>query len=151
MKFEQTHRYAVAALTAAALCSAAVAGGPVNVDGNGLALQGYDPVAYFTQDQPRPGDPAITAEHLGATYRFASEANRDTFVAEPERFAPQYGGWCAYAMARGSKAEIDPEAFRVVDGKLYLNYSARIQRKWEKDIEGYIARADERWPEVRSE
>ena len=106
-------------------------------------------MAYFTEGRPQPGDPAITAEHLGATYRFASESNRDRFVAEPARYAPRYGGWCAYAMAKGSKAEIDPAAFSVVDGKLYLNYSPRIQRKWEKDVQGYIARADERWPEVR--
>jgi len=143
------HRPALVVLMAVALGAAAVAGDAVNTDKHGLALQGYDPVAYFTEAKPTKGDPAITAEHLGATYRFASAANREAFLAEPDRYAPQYGGWCAYAMARGSKADIDPGAFKVVDGKLYLNYSAGVQKKWEQDIPGYIAKADDRWPEVR--
>ncbi|QUJ75396.1 twin-arginine translocation signal domain-containing protein [Sulfitobacter albidus] len=120
---------------------------PVYAEG-GVAVDGTDVVAYFTQDRPVPGDPAITHDWNGATWRFATEANRDAFAAEPARYAPQYGGYCAYAVSEGYTAATDPDAWSIVDGKLYLNYSRRIRRRWERDIPGRIANGDANWPKV---
>lgn len=113
-----------------------------------VAVSGYDPVAYFTQGQPMRGKRDFTATHRGATYRFASAANRDSFVANPDRYAPQYGGYCAWAVSQGYTASADPEVWRIVNGKLYLNYNAEVGRDWAKDIPGHIARADANWPKV---
>jgi YHS domain-containing protein len=114
----------------------------------GAAIDGYDPVAYFKQNKPVKGSTTYTATHQGSTFRFASAANRDAFVAEPEKFAPQYGGFCAYAVAGGYKAKIEPDAFTIVSGRLYLNYDQSIQRRWRRDIPGYIGKGDRNWPEV---
>lgn len=114
----------------------------------GVAVGGYDPVAYFTQGKPVKGSDKITAEHNGATWRFSSEANRTAFLAEPAKYAPQYGGYCAWAVSLGSTAKGDPNAWRIVDGKLYLNYDKSIQAKWEKDKVANISRADANWPKV---
>lgn len=119
----------------------------LNVEG-GLAIQGYDPVAYVTNDAAVAGDASITAEYEGATYRFASAANRDAFVAQPARYAPQYGGFCAYAVSQGYTAPIDPQAFTVVDNKLYLNFSKGVRSRWEKDIPGNIKKGDANWPQL---
>jgi YHS domain-containing protein len=119
----------------------------INLQG-GAAIQGFDPVAYFTRSAPTRGNPAITASWRGAEWRFASEANRAAFLAEPERYAPAFGGFCAYAVSEGYTASIDPRAWRIEGGRLYLNYSARIQRSWEQDIPGRIARADANWPRL---
>ncbi|WP_306119585.1 MULTISPECIES: YHS domain-containing (seleno)protein [unclassified Roseitalea] len=119
--------------------------GRLNLQG-GVAIKGHDPVAYFTQGAPVKGDPAITASHDGAVYHFASTANRDAFVADPARYAPQYGGFCAYAVANGYTADIDPRAFTVHDDKLYLNVSRRIRSRWERDIPGNVAKGDANWP-----
>ncbi|MCC7426540.1 MAG: YHS domain protein [Alphaproteobacteria bacterium] len=119
----------------------------VNVE-DGVAIRGTDPVAYFTDGRPVAGRRDITAEWGGATWRFASVANRERFLAEPARYAPQYGGFCAWAVAEGYKAPIDPRAWRIVDGRLYLNYSASIQRRWERDVPGNITRADQNWPRI---
>ena len=121
--------------------------GPINAEA-GLALAGHDPVAYFTEARPTPGDPAITAGHGGVTYRFASEANRAAFLADPPKYLPQYGGYCAFAVARGYKAIIDPAAFAVVGGKLYLNYNADIAAQWAHRRDAEIRRADANWPSV---
>jgi len=120
-----------------------------NVDSSGLALKGYDPVAYFSEKRPVPGKPELTARHEGATYRFASAANRDAFAAAPATYAPQYGGYCAFGMASGYKAPIEPDAWTVVDGKLYLNYDSAVQRQWLTDVPGYISKADARWEKIR--
>jgi YHS domain-containing protein len=117
----------------------------VFVDG-GHAIRGTDPVAYFTEGRPVPGDPAFAHDWMGATWIFASAANRDAFAADPEAYAPQYGGYCAWAVAEGYKAPIDPSAWSIVDDRLYLNYDRRIQSRWERDIPGFIARADANWP-----
>jgi len=114
----------------------------------GTAIEGYDPVAYFRENKPVKGSTAYTAAHQGSTFRFASAANRDAFVADPEKFAPQYGGFCAYAVANGYKAKIEPDAFTIVNGKLYLNYDQSIQRRWRRDIPGFIKKGDRNWPEV---
>ncbi len=121
----------------------------VNVDRTNLALQGYDPVAYFTDQRAVPGSPQFAATHEGATYRFASAAHRDAFVAEPTRFVPAYGGYCAYGVSRGYKVKVDPEAFHVANGRLYLNYDKGVQKTWLQDIPGYIAKADQNWPGLK--
>jgi YHS domain-containing protein len=121
-----------------------------NLDSSGLALKGYDPVAYFAEGKPVQGKPEITASHEGATYRFASAANRDAFAAAPGKYAPQYGGYCAYGMASGYKAPIEPDAWTIVEGKLYLNYNQSVRSRWSGDIPGYIRKADANWPTVRS-
>lgn len=113
----------------------------------GVGAGGYDVVSYF-DGEARAGDAALTAEHDGVTYRFSSAANRERFLADPKRHLPQYGGYCAYAVSQGYTAKIDPEAWSVVDGKLYLNYSKRVRSTWEKDIAGHIRSANENWPSV---
>lgn len=131
-------------LSAAAL---AVRASEVHVS-EGLALKGYDVVAYFREGVAARGQ-ELKAEHGGATYLFSKPEHRDAFLAEPARYLPQYGGYCAFGASRGYKADIDPAAFSVIDGKLYLNYNGKVQQEWLKDSAGYIRRADERWPEVR--
>ncbi len=115
---------------------------------NGVAIQGYDPVAYVTQNAAVVGDASITAEYQGATYQFASAENRDAFVGNPARYAPQYGGFCAYAVSQGYTAPIDPQAFSVVDNKLYLNFSKGVRSRWAKDIPGNIKKGDANWPSL---
>lgn len=115
---------------------------------DGIAIDGTDPVAYFLQGGPVPGDTAFTHVWNGATWRFATQDNRDAFAAQPEAFAPQYGGYCAWAVSEGYTASTVPQAWKTVDGKLYLNYSRRIQRRWERDIPARIRAADENWPGV---
>lgn len=115
---------------------------------DGVAIAGADPVAYFTEAAYVPGSAEFSHEWSGATWHFASAENRDEFANNPEQYAPQYGGFCAWAVSQGYTAPIDPEAWKVVDGKLYLNYDQRIQEKWANDIPGNIAKADENWPGV---
>lgn len=116
---------------------------------NGLAIEGYDPVAYFEEHKPVAGSAQYTTLYQGSRFQFASAANRDLFTAKPEKYAPQYGGFCAFGMAKGYKASIDPVAFTVVGGKLYLNYSETVRSRWLSDIPGYIRKADGNWPEVQ--
>lgn len=135
----------------AALCVGAAAplrAQDVYTEGD-VAIRGADPVAYFTEGRPVAGDPGITAEWGGATWRFASAANRDRFLADPAAAAPQFGGFCAWAVAHGYTAETDPEAWKIVDGRLYLNYSKDVQADWEADIPGFIAKAEANWPGLR--
>ena len=115
---------------------------------DGVAILGYDPVAYFKGSRPARGDVQWRAEHKGSTFLFASQANRDAFRADPERYAPQYGGFCAFGTAGGYKAKIDPAAFTIVDDKLYLNYDEAVRKRWSGDTKGYIGKADRNWPTV---
>lgn len=115
---------------------------------DGAAIRGYDPVAYFTNGEPVKGTGAFSHEWQGATWQFASAENRDSFASDPQKYAPQYGGYCAWAVKNGYTASIDPKAWKVVDGKLYLNYSLDVQKQWEEDIPGNIAEADQNWPGV---
>ena len=119
--------------------------GTVNKAG-GFAIQGFDPVAYFAEARPRHGAVTHAYEWQGARWLFVSEANRALFAAAPERFAPMYGGFCAYGVAGGYKVAIDPNAWAIVDGRLYLNYSMAVQRSWQTDVPGFIAKADAAWP-----
>jgi len=114
----------------------------------GRAIAGYDPVTYFTVGKAVEGNGDFTAEWMGANWQFASAANRDQFVANPVKFAPKFGGYCAYAAAQNSTAKIDPTAWAIVDGKLYLNYSYDIQKTWTAGRDAYIAAADKNWPGV---
>ena len=116
------------------------------VEGTGAG--GYDVVAYQTQDDAVPGDAAITTEHDGVSYRFASEANRSMFEADPEKYLPRYGGYCAYAVAQGATAHGDPAQWTVHEGKLYLNYSAQVRRLWRQDIPGNLVKSEANWPGV---
>jgi YHS domain-containing protein len=150
----RTLRFALAlaaGLAAAALALDAQAEGFVNTDSSGVAIQGYDPVAYFTEGQPVKGSPAHTAEWEGAVWHFASAANRDAFLAAPEKYAPQYGGWCAYGATQGYAADTDPvDAWTLRDGKLYLNWDAAVKKQWSEDIPGNLAISEANWPAIKS-
>jgi hypothetical protein len=121
---------------------------PVNVSRGQLALRGYDAVAYSTIGQPTQGSTNLEHRWNGAVWRFSTAANRDRFAKEPERYAPEFGGYCAYAVSRGYTADGDPHAWRIVGGRLYLNYSKSVQRLWEKDVPGNIAKGRQNWPGV---
>jgi hypothetical protein len=114
----------------------------------GLAIEGYDPVAYFTQSKPVKGSGDYEHEWNDATWRFTSAANRDAFAKNPQKYAPQYGGYCAFGVSRGYAVGIDPAAWSIVGGKLYLNYNLDVQKEWSKDVPGYIKKADTNWPKV---
>ena len=131
------------------LLSAGDGSGPVFTGGTpGVAINGYDTVAYFTEQSHVEGSDEFTHEWNGVTWRFASAENRDAFAASPEKYAPQYGGYCAYAAASNSLVKTEPEAWSIVDDKLYLNYNLPIRARWEKDEQGYIEAADANWPEL---
>lgn len=117
----------------------------VNKNSDGLALQGFDAVAYFKENLPREGKPEFTTEYNGAKWQFVSAENRDAFVKEPAKYAPQYGGYCAWAVSHGYTADIDPQTGKVVDGKLYLNYNPDVAQKWQQDIPKYINDGDQNW------
>ncbi len=116
--------------------------------GKKLAVGGYDSVAYHTQSKPVPGTDEFTHEWKGATWRFASKENLEAFVKDPEKYAPQYGGYCAFAVGHGSLASGDPKVWKIVNGKLYLNYNQSVQSSWERDKDRLIKRADTNWPKV---
>lgn len=113
-----------------------------------LAVSGYDPVAYFKDGRPVEGSRSFEHKWNGATWRFVSAANRDAFAAAPETYAPQYGGYCAWAVAQGYTAAGDPKQWSIVDGRLYLNYDADVNAKWKKDVPGFIAAGDRNWPRI---
>jgi YHS domain-containing protein len=115
---------------------------------SGVAVGGYDPVAYFKQGKPVKGSSKYTVKHKGATWRFSSAANRDAFKASPARYAPQFGGYCAWAVSQGYTAKGDPRHWKIVGGRLYLNYSAGVQQRWARDTSGNIAKGNANWPKV---
>lgn len=133
-----------------ALAAVARAEKPVNTTLFGLAIKGYDPVAYFTDGKPAKGDSKFFHEWNGAKWQFATAEHRDLFQSSPEKYAPQFGGYCAWAVSQNYTANVDPEnAWRIVNGKLYLNYSRDVQKKWEADVPGNIAKGDANWPGLR--
>jgi hypothetical protein len=146
----QRRSFIVACLGAALVATPAIAGKAKVYTGilDGVGAGGYDVVAYQTDGEARPGDEALEVAHEGVAYRFATAANRDLFAANPERYLPQFGGYCAWAVAGGYTAHGDPEAWTVVDGKLYLNYSKSIRSRWERDVPGNIAKGEANWPKV---
>jgi YHS domain-containing protein len=140
-------RAAAAAILAMASLSANAWAGSVN-ETDGVAVKGYDPVAYFTDSKPVKGAASHTFTYQGVTYRFASAAHQKLFAKDPAKYVPLYGGFCAYGTSQGHKVDIDPAAFTIVDGKLYLNYNMDVLATWRKDEPGYIRQADENWPAV---
>jgi len=132
------------------LAGPALAAEPPVFAPGGIAINGYDPIGYFDAAAPVRGDAAQALDWNGATWHFADAANRDRFAADPAAFAPQYGGYCAYAVSRGYTASTDPDAWTVHDGRLYLNFSRVVRAIWARDIPGNIARGDENWPGVLS-
>src|ERR671918_623226 len=135
-----------AVLLLAASSATALAGDFYEKDG--VAIKGYDPVAYFTDKKPIKGSPTYKAEYGRSIFHFVSQANRDAFAANPAKYAPQYNGFCAFGTAGGYKAAIDPAAFTIVNNKLYLNYNQDVRKKWSTDIPGFVAKADKNWPAV---
>ena len=138
-----------ALLGLALLPLSALAEAEVNVV-DGAAVHGYDVVAYFTEGKPVEGSGDYTASHNGAEYRFASAENRDLFESNPEGYAPQYGGYCAFGTAMGRKFNGDPHAWHIEDNKLYLNVSKKVQKRWLKDVPGFVKGADNNWPIIQS-
>jgi YHS domain-containing protein len=122
----------------------------VNVDQNGLALRGYDPVAYFTAGAATLGTAQFTATHDGANYQFVSAANRDLFLKEPTKYAPAFGGFCAMGAVMEKKLDGDPKLWKIVDGKLYLNVGEPAQKRWLEDVPGNISKASQNWPKIRN-
>lgn len=119
---------------------------PVYSDFFGKAIRGYDPVAYFTQGKPVKGDSEYTYDWNGTTWYFSSKQHQDLFASNPNKYAPQYGGYCAWAVSKGYTAKIDPNAWYIHNDKLYLNYSKSVQSTWQQDIPGNIVSADKNWP-----
>jgi YHS domain-containing protein len=136
---------------ALAIVSAGAAAAPkpvVNISRGELALRGYDTVAYWTEGRPVRGSTQFEHRWNGAVWRFATAEHRDRFAQDPERYAPQFGGYCAYAVSRGYTADGDPTVWRIVDAQLYVNYSRRAQTLWEQDIPGNIVQGRRNWPGV---
>ena len=145
-------------LVFALLFGIAVQGPPASAGGlinssflGGVAIEGTDPVAYFDAGKPVAGSSDFEHEWMGATWRFASAENRDRFAADPQKYAPQYGGYCAWAVSQGYTAKIDPAAWKIVDDKLYLNYSKDVQTQWSADVPGNIAKGDANWPKIKAD
>ena len=136
------------AIAGLGLSLAASAGVDTGTDENDVILAGHDAVAYFTEDRPVPGKAEYTVSYGGAIYRFATAANRDAFRADPARYAPAYGGYCAFGTSFGKKFEVDGKAFRIVDGQLYVNKNLQVYETWRKDIPGNIEKADGFWPRI---
>ena len=150
-------KLAMAALVTATLAGSlapALAADEINVvpglsiAGAPLALHGYDPVAYFAEGAPARGSDALVHVHDGAAYRFSSQAHLDRFKADPERYLPQYGGFCAYGVSVGKKFDGDPNLWKIEDGKLYLNLNEQIYATFLEDVDGNVEKADGNWPEI---
>lgn len=131
---------------ALAACSTSESALGVNTGSDGVALRGFDAVAYFAVDNAVKGDPKFEYVWNGAKWLFSSEDNMRKFQANPETYAPQFGGYCSWAVSRNYTASIDPQAFTIVDDKLYLNYSTDVQTRWRLDREGNIAKGRQNWP-----
>lgn len=151
-----TRRLALGLLVTLSLAGIARAAEPINTFGTGgsffsdpkrtgVAIRGYDTVAYFTDGKPVPGKDEFTTEWMGAKWKFASQDHLDKFKADPAKYAPQYGGYCAYGVAKGHVVKIEPDQFNVVGGKLYLNYDADTNKEWRADEAGYIKQADSKF------
>ena len=146
MLTRRTLLHTAAALPVALAASTALAAQPEILSYDGAAIGGYDPVAYFTQSAPVKGDAAHTVSWRGAEWRFASAENKATFAANPEAYAPQYGGYCAFAASKNAVAPTEADAWTVHDGKLYLNFNTQVRGIWSQDIPGNVALADGFWP-----
>lgn len=150
----------LATAAAASFLAFAAHAGPQYIDSSGFAVSGYDVVEYFSLEQAAvgsaqpeavPGRADITAEYNGSTFAFASEANRDAFLADPAKYVPQYDGHCAYGVSRGGKVPGNPHLWRIVDGKLYLNITKNVVGFWEEDIPGNITLAEGNWGGIEAD
>ncbi len=142
----------LAIFTSVTISSIAHAAKPIYSGGRDrAAIRGYDPVAYFTENQPVKGSKEFTFEHQGATWLFASAGNRDLFSANPEKYTPQFGGYCAYAVSQNTTASSKPQYFTIHQGKLYLNYSKPVYKRFLKNMDGLIDEAENNWPNVLSD
>lgn len=146
------HRRTLAKLTLAApallLARPAFAAEPEIYQESGIAIDGSDPVGYFTQNGPVRGDAGVTIQYKGATWRFADQGSADAFAANPTAYEPQFGGYCAWAVGQGYIASTVPEAWTIHNDKLYLNYSRGVRRRFERNLEDNIAKAEANWPKV---
>jgi len=138
----------VMAPASAVIGRAAFAAEPETFQTDGLAIHGYDPVAYFTEGNPVAGSQDHVTDYRGATWRFASAENLAVFEEDPERYAPRFGGYCAYAASQGYLAPTVPEAWTVYEDRLYLNFSRRVRRRWSRDIAANIAKGEANWPGI---
>ena len=143
-----SRRSLLAGMTATLVPHVARAESPMYFTDGGAAIHGYDTVSYFQAGTPVRGAPEIAVMWKGATWHFASQQNREVFEANPRAFAPQFGGYCAYAVARGYLTSTDPNAWQIVDDRLYLVHSQQIERLWSRDVEGNIRSAEGNWPRV---
>ncbi len=136
-------------------CFGLVFSGPVIAEvvytAQGHAIRGYDSVAYFTQERPVEGKSSHQSRYQGALWLFSSAENKALFDADPQKYAPQYGGYCAWAVSQGYTARIDPKAWSIVKDKLYLNYSKAVRDQWSRDIPANIADGDANWPQLRAD
>ncbi len=133
-----------------AFAGLANAGVDTATDTDNVILAGHDAVAYFTDGKPTLGKAQYTAVYNDAVYRFANAANRDTFKANPAKYAPAYGGFCALGASFGKKFEVDGKAFQIVDGRLFVNKNVDVYNIWKKDIDGNIAKSERAWPSIRN-
>lgn len=115
------------------------------------AIRGFDPVSYFTENKPQKGKPEISTSYNNANWYFVSSNNRELFKANPEKYAPQFGGYCAFGMSRGYKAETQPDAWTIVEGKLYLNYNTKVREEWNKRQVEFISKASTNWITVKDQ
>jgi YHS domain-containing protein len=151
VRFARRTILAVAALVLPLAAAQAVdrTGGAFNTLYAGLGAKGYDVVAYHTLGEPTPGKAEFQQAHGGVTWQFANADHLATFKADPARYVPQFGGFCSWGVAQGKLFDVDPvNGWKIVDGKLYMNFNADIQKAWEKDIPGFVARADGNWPKL---
>ena len=118
----------------------------LNLDKNGVAIHGYDPVAFFTDDKPVKGKSEFSARHNGALYYFASNEHRELFKSDPSKYEPAFGGYCAYGLSKGKLVEIDVDAFQIVNARLLLQYSKGVRDTFNKDTKGNLAKAESNWP-----
>ena len=115
------------------------------------AINGYDPVSYFTEGKPVRGNNEYTYNWNNAVWHFSTKQNQQDFMSNPEKYAPQYGGYCAFGCSEGHKAPTDPDAWTIVDNKLYLNYDTSVKALWKKDIPGHIQKANSNWPKIMND
>jgi YHS domain-containing protein len=138
-------QFALTLLLAAALPALAQTKTLLNLDKTGVAIQGHDPVAFFTDNKPVKGKPEFAARHAGATYQFATKEHRDQFKADPTKYEPAFGGYCAFGVSKNKLVEIDVDAFQIVDGKLLLQYSKGVREDFNKDAKANLAKANANW------
>jgi len=136
----------VALMVVAAVSTIAGAKDLQNLDSNGVAIQGYDPVAFFTDNRPVKGNPQFQSDYHGAKYYFTSAEHKAAFDEKPAKYEPQFGGYCAYGASRGHKAPVKIEAWQIVDGRLLMQYDLDVKNDFNKDQQGNLRKADQNWP-----